>query len=135
VARPGTDAKSVGPKHRPGREATRSRAIRLRDKKRVHTANCVAMECWNNDPYPHGAASCRWRDPAALPGRPGHPAASSLFNSYPAVRSMTVLSEFGFAALGCASRLNGRGVILFVGSGLARLEPFELFDPPAQVID
>jgi len=22
---------------------------------------------------PHGAASCRWRDPAALAGRPGHP--------------------------------------------------------------
>jgi hypothetical protein len=27
----------------------------------------------NDKLHPHGAASCRWRDPAALTGRPGHP--------------------------------------------------------------
>src|SRR5258708_34902529 len=71
VARPGTDAKSVGPQHRPGRVATRFDTVRIRISCDIGWLAFAMVR-----PV---SVNCGWRrilslrDPAALSGRPGHP--------------------------------------------------------------
>ena len=59
-------------KHRPGREATRSRAIRVQALSDL-PVRCHGLPGIKQYTFAHGAASCRECDPAALCGTAGPP--------------------------------------------------------------